>query len=79
MKAFKITGTFQMGRNRQDFIKETVADDKSSATEKLLSELGSKHNVKRYQIDISDIKELKPEEVSDPVIQYALGIAPKEG
>ena len=81
MKAFKITGTFQMGRDKQDFTKEIAAADKDAATEKILSDLGSKHNVKRYQIDIADIKPLKNDEITDLAVAYTVNpdSAPKEG
>ena len=38
-----------------------------------LSDLGSKHKVKRYQIKITEVKELKPDEVTDTIISFKLG------
>jgi len=73
MKAFKVTGSFQMGRASQNFTKEVISKDKKEATEFILSDLGSKHKVKRYQIKITEVKELKPDEVTDSIISYKLG------
>jgi large subunit ribosomal protein LX len=73
MKVFKVTGSFQMGRMPQNFTKEVISKDKKDATEFILSDLGSKHKVKRWQINIADVKELKPEEVTNSIISYKLG------
>lgn len=73
MKAFRVTGTFKMGKKTQSFSKEVISKDKSQATEFIVSDLGSKHKVKRYNIKIADIKELKPDEVTDSIIGYKLG------
>jgi large subunit ribosomal protein LX len=70
MKAFKISGTFNMGLNvNQPFAKEMVADNKTAAREKALSDIGSRHNIKRRLITIKKIDELKPEEITDPIIK----------
>ena len=73
MKAFRVTGSFKMGRNFQNFSKEVISKDKKEAEEITLSDLGSKHKVKRYQITVKEIKELKPDEVTDTIISYKLG------
>ena len=73
MKAFKVTGSFDMGRVSQKFSKEIISKDKKEAEEFILSDLGSKHKVKRYQIKITAVKELKPDEVTDTIISFKLG------
>jgi large subunit ribosomal protein LX len=73
MKAFKVTGSFKMGRLSQSFTKEVLSNDKKGAEEFILSDLGSKHKVKRYDIHITDVKELKPDEVTDSIISFKLG------
>ena len=73
MKAFKVTGSFDMGRVSQKFSKEIISKDKKEAEEFILSDLGSKHKVKRYQIKITEVKELKPDEVTDTIISFKLG------
>ena len=73
MKAFKVSGTFLMGRDMQPFTKEVAAENKDEAKELVYSIMGSKHGVKRFRIEIKDIKPLKPEEVTDPVITHKIG------
>jgi len=73
MKAFRVTGTFRMGRSKQDFTKEVASNDKKEAAESVLSDLGSKHKVKRYDIDIDKVKEIKPEEISDTIVAFKVG------
>ena len=73
MKAFKVTGSFRMGRSPSPFAKEVAAMDKKAAEEVVLSDLGSKHKVKRYDITIDKVTELKPDEVSDSAISFKLG------
>ncbi len=72
MKAFKATGTFLMGEKTQLFSKEVAAKDKNEAEELVFSIMGSKHNVKRFRIDIEKISPLKPEEITDPVVAYKI-------
>ena len=59
-----------MGKIWQPFSKEVMGNDEEEAKERLLSILGSKHGVKRRMIKIEEIKELKKEEIKDPVIKY---------
>ena len=73
MKAFRVTGSFKMGRLPQNFSKEVISKDKKGAEEFILSDLGSKHKVKRWQITITDVKELKTDEVTDTIISFKLG------
>ena len=70
MKAFRVTGTFRMGRMVQNFTKEIACERKDEATELILSDLGSRHKVKRYDITIEEIKEIKSEEITDSVVEY---------
>ena len=39
------------------------------AVEKVYTLLGSKHRVKRYQMNISNVEELKPEEIEDILVK----------
>lgn len=71
-KIFRIKGWFKKKREKIEFIKEVPSKSKERALERLYSELGSKHAVKRNLIKISEIGEIKPEEAKDPNIR-ALG------
>ena len=71
MKAFKATGTFQMGRNsEQPFSKEIAAKDKEDAEQQVYSIMGSKHGIKRFRITIDKIVPMKTEDITDSVIAY---------
>ena len=74
MKAFKVTGSFRMGRKNQPFSKEVISNDKKGATETILSELGSKHKVKRYDIEVKEMVELKPDDITDSIVSHRLGV-----
>lgn len=74
IKVFRIEGTFPMGLNKnQRFVKELLGKDKSDATERLLSVLGSEHGVKRRMVKINDIKEIKADEVTNLKVKQQLG------
>jgi large subunit ribosomal protein LX len=74
MKAFLISGTYADPRQvQQPFAVEMAADDEASVKEKVLSTIGSKHKLKRWQINISEIKELSADEVTNHVVKYQIG------
>ena len=52
-KVYKITGKFLMGERWRPFTKEVIAKTKENAKEILLSDVGSKHRVKRRNIEFS--------------------------
>ena len=73
MKAFKITGTFKMGSvKNQPFTKEVLATNKNQAKEKIYSDLGSKHKIKRNFINIAKVQEISADEIEDPLIKGLL-------
>lgn len=65
-KVFRIKGHFKKKRKKLEFIKEVPSRSKDRAIERLYSELGSKHAVKRNLIEITDVEEIKPEEAENP-------------
>ncbi len=74
MKAFLISGTYADPRQiQQPFAIEMAADDESAVKEKALSTIGSKHKLKRWQINITDVKELSSEEITNHVVKYQVG------
>ncbi len=74
MKAFLIKGDYADRRQgRQHFSVEMAAADKAAVEEKALSTLGSQHKLKRWEINISEIVEIKPEDVTDSVVRYQIG------
>ncbi len=74
MKAFLISGTYADPRQvQQPFAVEMAADDEAAVREKALSTIGSKHKLKRGQINITAVKELSADEVTNHVVKYQLG------
>ncbi len=76
MKVFRVTGTFEMGRQRhQPFTKEVAADDEDRAREVLLSDLGSKHGTPRRRVVIASVVEVPPDQVTDPLARAKAGMS----
>ncbi len=73
VKVFRIFGYMLIGTSSapewRKFVKEIRAVKLSDALEKLYSELGSKHKVKRSNIKILKVEEIKPEEAQDRYVQ----------
>jgi len=63
--AYKCEGDFQMGRIRQTFSIEVVATSEEGARTALFAELGSRHSVKRRDVQITNVTALKPDQASD--------------
>lgn len=61
-----------MGKTSQPFTKEIICSAQPEVPGKIFSELGSKHRVKRKDIKIDKIEELKPSEIQDPIIKHLL-------
>lgn len=71
MKAFRVTGNYADPRMiRQPFSVEMAAEDEAAVKEKALSTIGSKHKLKRYQIDITDVVELSNDEITNSIVKY---------
>lgn len=68
-KIFRIKGWFEKNKQRLDFMKEIPSKSKDRALERLYSELGSKHAVKRNLINIDEVEEIQPEEAEDENIR----------
>lgn len=74
MKAFLIKGDYADKRQgRQVFTVEMAAADEAAVREKALSTLGSQHKLKRWEINITDVSELDPEDVKNHVVKYQIG------
>jgi large subunit ribosomal protein LX len=74
MKGFRITGTFaDVRQGQQPFCVEVAAENEDAAKEQIVSTLGSRHKLKRWQINITKIEELAPEDVQDHVVKYKIG------
>lgn len=73
IKIFRITGFMLISQDKLPqwvkFVKEVRALKIEHALEKIYSELGSRHKVKRANIKIVDVIEISPEEASDKYVR----------
>ncbi|MHA1263990.1 MAG: 50S ribosomal protein L18Ae [Candidatus Helarchaeota archaeon] len=58
IKTFRVKGTFQRNKKRQEFVKEIPGIKKEDVLELVLSTLGSLYHVKRRDIKIDNVEEL---------------------
>ena len=63
--AYTCEGDFQMGRIRQHFVLEVVAEDEAGAREAVLADLGSRHSVPRRQIDVQNVTAIDAAQAGD--------------
>ncbi len=74
MKIWRVEGKYRKSNRVFVFGKEMIAEKEPHVREKILSELGSRHRVKRNSVEFTEIKEIKPEEVTDLELRKALGL-----
>ena len=78
MRAFQATGSYNASRGSyrkitQNFKVQVAAADERAAVEKVLSDLGSKHRIKRGDVTFTEVRAMEPAEVTDPVVRYQIG------
>jgi len=78
MKAFQAIGSYNASRGsyrtiNQAFKIEVAADNEEAAREKVLSDLGSKHRVKRANVNFTEVSALDAANVTDPVVKHQIG------
>ena len=71
-KIYRVKGTFVMGDDFHKFVKEYKATSEADIEQKIYERFGSKHGINRNQIKISEITEIAPEEVVDPIVKEIL-------
>ena len=69
MKVFRVTGEIRKPNLKTRFRKEIVADKAEHALERVYAELGSKHRVKRMHIKITNVEEVSPENIENPLLK----------
>ena len=77
VKVFRVTGEIRKPNLKTHFRKEVMAVKPEHAVEKVYTELGSKHRVKRFHIKIVSVDEISPQEIEDPLIRKM--VAGEEG
>lgn len=73
MKAFRVIGNYADPRQRQSFSVEMAAEDEAAVKEKILSTIGSKHKLKRWQIDITSVEEISADRITNHIVKYKIG------
>ncbi len=71
-KIFRIQGKFMMGNSLKPFTRELKATNEEEIKERIYSEFGSKHHIKRNKIKIEQITEISENDVQDQVIKALL-------
>ena len=71
-KIYRVKGTFVMGDDFHKFVKEYKATSEADIEEKIYERFGNKHGINRNQIKISEITEIAPEDVEDPIVKEIL-------
>lgn len=58
MKSFIVKGKFKAGNSWANFTKQIASQNEKNATDKVYSVFGSKHGIKRREIEIESIVEM---------------------
>ncbi len=69
MKVFRVTGEICKPNLKTAFAKEVIADESDHAVEKVYTEIGSRHRVKRCHMKISKVEEVTPEDIANPILK----------
>jgi len=69
IKVFRVSGKIRKPNFQTEFRKEVRALKPEDAVEKVYMLLGSKHRVKRFQMTISKVEEIKPDEIKDIIVK----------
>jgi len=69
LKVFRVTGEIRKPNLKTSFRKEIIADKPEHAVEKVYTEIGSKHRVKRVHIKIINVEEVSPDKIENPILK----------
>ena len=61
-KTYRVTGTFRMGGDWAHFSNDVETETPAKARERIYSNYGSKHHVRRRYINIEKVEEVKEKE-----------------
>ena len=73
-KVWRASGSYTKDKRKYQFTHELLAQKEEHVKEKIMSELGSKHRVKRGSITFTSVKQIKPEELTDLTLRHMLGV-----
>ncbi len=68
-RIFRVTGEIRKPNLSTSFKKEMIATKPEHAAERVYTDLGSKHRVKRFQIRIIEVAEITAQEIEDPTLK----------
>ena len=69
VKVFRVIGKIRKPNFQTEFRKEVRALKPENAVEKVYMLLGSKHRIKRYQMRISKVEEISPEDIENIIVK----------
>jgi len=69
LKVFRVTGEIQKPNLKTSFRKEIIAAKPEHAVEKVYTEIGSKHRVKRFHIKIISVEEVPLDKIENPILK----------
>lgn len=73
-KVWRVQGEYRKNKRKFGFVKEMIASKESHAKERIMSDVGSRHRVKRGDIEIKKIEEIQPEDVQSLELRKILGV-----
>jgi len=79
MKVYRVTGEIRKPNLKTSFRKELLAAKPEHAVEKVYAELGSRHRVRRFQIEIASVEEVPPQEIENPLLKKMVAGEEKVG
>lgn len=79
LKVFRVSGEIRKPNLETRFRKEVIALKPEQAVEKVYTELGSRHRVKRFHIKIGMVEEIPVQEIENPLIRKLIAGEEKIG
>ncbi|MFW9907470.1 MAG: 50S ribosomal protein L18Ae [Candidatus Thorarchaeota archaeon] len=73
-KVWRATGAYLKNKRKYRFSRELMGLKEAHVREKVLSEIGSRHRVRRKDISFTQVKEIKPEEATNLELRRMLGL-----
>lgn len=67
-KAFRVYARYSRAKKKINISRDILAINENAALEKFFSELG-RHGIKRYEVEITNIKEIDPSEIKNPKLR----------
>jgi large subunit ribosomal protein LX len=69
MKVFRVSGEINKPNLATSFAKEVLADKSEHAVEKVYTEIGSRHRVKRHHIKILNTTEVPADQIENLILK----------